>query len=74
MCSSFGKAAPGCCGGQESHERQQQVFWAGLSWGMGGGESSGWLPAVWEQSLQELLTKPMGEVMGRGEKLGLSDW
>lgn len=50
------------------------MFWAGLSRGMGGGESSGWLPAVWEQSLQELLSEPMGEVMGRGEKLGLSDW
>lgn len=37
----------------------------GLNWSVGGGESSGWLPAVWEWSLWELLMDPTGEVLGR---------
>lgn len=46
----------------------------GLSQGVGGGEGSGWLPAVWEWSLQELLMDPMGDVCGRFEADAWPEW
>lgn len=46
----------------------------GLSQGVGGGESSGWLPAVWEPSVQELLMDPMREVLGRCEAESWPEW